>query len=58
MDKKKLPSFFRDFPEERLKELVEDESPKDFDKVMDKLLHTDKKDRQELNSAFPTISSQ
>lgn len=41
MDREKLPSFFRDFPEERLKELMEDENPGDFDKVMDKLLHVD-----------------
>lgn len=42
IDKTKLPSFFRDFPEERLKELMEDENPKDFDKVMDKVLNTAK----------------
>lgn len=43
IDKTKLPSFFRDFPEERLKELMEDENPRDFDKAMDKLLHSVKK---------------
>ncbi len=45
IDKTKLPSFFRDFPEERLKELMEDENPKDFDRTMEKLLHTDKRKR-------------
>lgn len=42
IDKTKLPSFFRDFPEERLKELMEDENLKDFDEVMDKVLNTAK----------------
>lgn len=45
IDKTKLPSFFRDFPEERLKELMEDENPKDFNKAMDRLLHSAKKKR-------------
>ncbi len=41
MERRKLPSFFKDFPEERIKELMaeEDDSSKNFNKVMDRLLH-------------------
>ncbi len=43
MKNKQLPSFFADFPKERIKELMEKDKPKDFNKVMDKLLHADAK---------------
>lgn len=44
IDRTKLPDFFRDMPEERLKELMEvDDKASDFNKAMDKMLHTDKK---------------
>lgn len=44
IDRTKLPDFFRDMPEERLKEIMEEDDKADyFDKAMDKILHTDKK---------------
>lgn len=44
IDRTKLPDFFRDMPEERLKELMEiDDNSGNFDKAMDKILHADKK---------------
>lgn len=45
IDRSKLPSFFKNFPEERLKELMEDEydDARKFEKAMDKMLHTNKK---------------
>lgn len=63
IDRTKLPDFLQDMPEERLKEIMEaDNNSSNFDKAMDKMLHTDKKkrqkERQELNPAFPTISNQ
>ena len=39
-----MPDFFRDMPEERLKELMDvDDNSGNFDKTMDKMLHKDKK---------------
>lgn len=63
IDRTNLPDFFRDMPEERLKELMDiDDNSGNFDKTMDKMLHKDKKKkakaRQGLNPAFPTISIQ
>ena len=44
IDRTKLPDFLQDMPEERLKELMEvDDKATDFGKVMDKMLHTNKK---------------
>ena len=44
IDRTKLPDFFRDMPEERLRELMNvDDNSGNFDKTMDKMLHTDKK---------------
>ena len=43
IDRSKLPDFFKDFSEERLKELMMDENPKDFNEAMDKLLNVNKK---------------
>lgn len=44
IDRTKLPDFFRDMPEERVKELMEvDDNSRNFDKAMDKMLHTNKK---------------
>lgn len=47
IDRTNLPDFLQDMPEERLKEIVEiDNNSGNFDKVMDKILHTDKKKRK------------
>ena len=44
IDRTKLPDFLQDMPEERLKEIMEaDDNSGNFDKTMDKMLHTDKK---------------
>ena len=44
IDRTKLPDFLQDMPEERLKEIMEvDYNSGNFDKAMDKMLHTDKK---------------
>lgn len=46
IDRTKLPDFLQDMPEERLKELMEEDDKADcFDKAMDKMLHTDKKEQ-------------
>lgn len=64
IDRTNLPDFLQDMPEERLRELMNvDDNSGNFDKAMDKMLHTDKKEqgkkeRQELNPAFPTITNQ
>lgn len=47
IDRTKLPDFFRDMPEERVKELMEvDDNSGYFDKAMDKMLHANKKGRK------------
>ena len=47
IDRTKLPDFLQNMPEERLKEIMEiDNNSGNFDKAMDKMLHTDKKKRQ------------
>ena len=39
-----LPDFLQDMSEERLRELMDvDDNSGNFDKTMDKILHTDKK---------------
>lgn len=44
IDRTKLPDFLQDMPEERLKEIMEvDYNCGNFDKAMDKMLHTNKK---------------
>ena len=44
IDRTKLPDFLQNMPEERLKEIMEaDNNSGNFDKAMDKMLHTDKK---------------
>ncbi len=44
IDRTKLPDFLQEMPEERLRELMNvDENSGNFDKTMDKMLHTDKK---------------
>lgn len=44
IDRTKLPDFLQDMPEERLKEIMEaDNNIGNFDKTMDKMLHTNKK---------------
>lgn len=46
IDRTKLPDFFRDMPKERVKELMEvDDNSGNFDKAMDKILHTNKKEQ-------------
>jgi hypothetical protein len=46
IDRTKLPDFLQNMPEERLKELMEEDDKADcFDKAMDKMLHTDKKEQ-------------
>lgn len=63
IDRSKLPFFLQDMPEERLKELMEeDDKASNFDKAMDKMLHADKKNKAErkarTKSCLPTISNQ
>lgn len=44
LDRTKLPDFLQNMPEERLKEIMEeDDKASNFDKAMDKMLHADKK---------------
>ena len=44
IDRTNLPDFLQDMPEERLKGIMEiDNNSGNFDKAMDKMLHTDKK---------------
>lgn len=44
IDRTKLPEFLQDMPEERLKEIMEiDNNSGNFNKAMDKMLHTNKK---------------
>ena len=46
IDRTKLPDFLQNMPEERLKEIIEEDDKADcFDKAMDKMLHTDKKEQ-------------
>ena len=46
IDRTKLPDFLQNMPEERLKEIMEEDDKADcFDKAMDKMLHTDKKEQ-------------
>ena len=46
IDRTKLPDFLQDMPEERLKEIMEEDDKADcFDKALDKMLHTDKKEQ-------------
>lgn len=46
IDRTKLPGFLQNMPEERLKEIIEaDNNSYNFDKAMDKMLHTDKKEQ-------------
>lgn len=46
IDRTKLPDFLQNMPEERLKEIMEENDKADcFDKAMDKMLHTDKKEQ-------------
>lgn len=45
IDRSKLPSFFKNFPEERLRELMEDEydDARKFEKAISLALHCNKK---------------
>lgn len=44
IDRTKLPDFLQEMPVERLRELMNvDDNSGNFDKTMDKMLHTDKK---------------
>lgn len=44
IDRTKLPDFLQDMPKERLKEIMEiDNNSGNFNKAMDKMLHTNKK---------------
>ena len=46
IDRTKLPDFLQNMPEERLKEIMEiDNNSGYFDKAMDKMLHTNKKEQ-------------
>ena len=46
IDRTKLPDFLQNMPDERLKEIMEEDDKADcFDKAMDKMLHTDKKEQ-------------
>lgn len=46
IDRTKLPDFLQDMPKERLKEIMEvDDNSGNFDKAMDKILHTNKKEQ-------------
>ena len=55
IDRTNLPDFFRDMPEERLKELMDvDDNSGNFDKTMDKMFHKDKK--KKAKRTIPMIS--
>lgn len=44
IDRTKMPEFLQDIPEERLKEIMEDDNNSgNFDKAIDKMLHANKK---------------
>ena len=44
IDRTKLPDFLQNMPEERLKEIMEEDDKADyFDKAMDRILHAIKK---------------
>ena len=44
IDRTEQPDFLQNMPEERLKEIMEiDNNSDNFDKAMDKMLHTNKK---------------
>lgn len=46
IDRTELPDFLQDMPEERLKEIMEaDDNSGNFDKAMNKMLHTNKKEQ-------------
>ena len=45
IDRTKLPDFLQNMPKERLKEIMEDDKADCFDKAMDKILHTNKKEQ-------------
>ena len=46
IDRTNLPDFLQDMPEERLRELMDvDDNSGNFDKTMDKMLHTNKKEQ-------------
>ena len=46
IDRTKLPDFLQGMPKERLKEIMEEDDKADcFDKAMDKILHTNKKEQ-------------
>ena len=46
LDRTKLPDFLQNMPEERLKEIMEEEDKADcFGNAIDKMLHTDKKEQ-------------
>lgn len=46
IDRTKLPNFLQNMPEERLKEIMEEDDKADcFDKAIDKMLHADKKEQ-------------
>ena len=50
IDRTKLPDFLQDMPKERLKEIMEEDDKADcFDKAMDKILHTNKKEQGRKN---------
>lgn len=56
IDRTKIPSFFRDFPEERLRELMEEnETPKmNFDEAIDMVLR--KSEKKQRNGATTSIN--
>lgn len=46
IDRSKLPFFLQNMPEERLKEIIEEDDKADcFGSAIDKMLHTDKKEQ-------------
>lgn len=46
LDRTKLPDFLQNMPEERLKEIMEEDDKADcFGNAIDKMLHTDKKEQ-------------
>lgn len=46
LDRTKLPDFLQNIPEERLKEIMEEDDKADcFGNAIDKMLHTDKKEQ-------------
>lgn len=58
IDRTNLPDFLQEMPVERLRELMNvDDNSGNFDKTMDKMLHTDKKKKAKSKARTKSILS-